>query len=279
MSKVLVFTVIYPQAEKYKYDFYKCLKEQTFKDFDLLIVNDGCDRLLLSETFSEFSYKIIESTLSPSKNRELGINYAYNNKYEKLIFCDIDDWFHPLRFELSLKLLETSDIAVNNLNIVGENRDMLCNNYFSYNVNENTVIDNAFLDDKNLLGLSNTAIKVQKKAVVEFPEKLSIGDWYYYAVCVERGLTIKYCDEALTDYRQHGNNLIGIDDFSVELFRKLIILKIEHYDYMSRIYPRFLYFLKTTKKMEFLSDFQIASLIDKNKKINPHPLWWENVKE
>lgn len=279
MSRVLVFTVIYPQAERYKHDFCDCLKKQTYHDFDLLIVNDRCDRSIISSTFSEFNIIIIDSILSPSKNRELGINYAYDNNYEKMIFCDIDDWFQPLRFERSLKYLETADIVVNNLNIVDENHELLYKNYFSYSINETTKINSEFLDTKNVLGLSNTAINIQEDAIVEFPDKLSIGDWYYYAICAERGLTISYCDEALTDYRQHGNNLIGIDDFSVSLFRKLIILKIEHYEYMSKIYPRYKCFFEITKKMANLSDYQIESLIKKNKEQKPHPLWWENIKE
>ena len=279
MNKVLVFTVIYPQADIYINEFLECLKSQTFRDFDLLIVNDGCDDISLSLKFGEFNLKIIDSCLSPAKNRELGIRYAFENNYQKLIFCDIDDWFHPTRFETSLAYLHEADIVVNNLNIVGEDRKLLCANYYSYSINESTNIDLDFLDNKNILGLSNTAINVQEKAVMEFPEKLSIVDWYYFANCVERGLTISYCDIALTDYRQHGNNLIGIDDFSVPLYRKMISLKTEHYEYMSKIYSRYYSLLEKVKILKELSDDQLVSLIDKNKKRNPHPLWWENIKE
>lgn len=279
MNRVLAFTVIYPQAERYKYDFIDCLGKQTFKDFDVLVVNDGCDSHILSKNFENFHTIILDTNLSPSKNREVGIQYAYNNNYETLIFCDIDDWFLPKRFEISLKRLDKKDIVVNNLNIVGENREYLCERYFSYSINEDTVIDAAFLKNKNLLGLSNTAIKVQNKCIVELPSGLSIGDWYYFAICAERGLSITYCDDALTDYRQHGNNLIGIDNFSIELFRKLIKLKIEHYDYLCKIYPSYESLLEESKELEHITNDVIISLIKKNKEINAHPLWWENIKK
>ena len=97
MNKVLVFTVIYPQADIYINEFFECLKSQTFRDFDLLIVNDGCDDISLSLKFGEFNLKIIDSYLSPAKNRELGIRYAFENNYQKLIFCDPSD----IEFEVS----------------------------------------------------------------------------------------------------------------------------------------------------------------------------------
>ena len=279
MNKVLAFTVIYPQAEKYKFDFIECLNKQTFKNFDILVVNDGCDTDELIKDFHEFQVSIIESDLRPSKNREIGIRYAYDNKYETLIFCDIDDWFSPNRFEISLNYLEHSDIVVNNLNIVGENRELLCKQYFSYSVSENTVINAEFLKHKNLLGLSNTALKIQDKCLVKFPSDLSIADWYYFSICAERGLIISYCDDVLTDYRQHNNNLIGIDDFSVDLFRKLIKLKIDHYKHLSVLYPSYTDLWKEIIRLDNLSDEDITLLIQKNKEINSHPLWWENIKQ
>lgn len=92
MSKVLAFTVVYPQAEKYISDFIECLSQQTFSDFDVLIVNDGCNQEDISEAFSAFNTHLINSSESPSKNRQIGIEYAFNNNYDYLVFCDIDDW-------------------------------------------------------------------------------------------------------------------------------------------------------------------------------------------
>ena len=279
MSKVLAFTVVYPQAEKYIGDFIKCLSQQTFSYFDVLIVNDRCNQEDISEAFSAFNTHLINSNESPSKNRQIGIEYAFNNNYDYLVFCDIDDWFLPNRFETSLYYIKNADIVVNNLNIVGEHRERLCDRYFSFSIDTSIVIDSNYLKDKNLLGLSNTAIKVQEKALVEFPKDISIGDWYYYSICAERGLTIVYCDDALTDYRQHDNNLIGIDDFSVSLFRKLIKLKIEHYSFMNVLYPSYMLLLGEARSLESLTDDELSALIKKNKNANAHPLWWENIKK
>lgn len=278
MNKVVAFTVVYPSSEKYFSDFIECLQSQSYKNFDLLIVNDGCKREDL-RPFCDFFNAIIEKgVLSPVKNREIGIKKAFECGYEKLIFCDIDDWFSFDRFFLSIEKLKSYDIVVNNLNIVDSKHSILCPDYFSFSITDNTIIDKNFLEDKNLLGLSNSAIRLTNQAIVDMPEDLSIADWFYFTVCAERDLTIGYIKDSLTDYRQHSNNLIGIDDFSIDLFKKMMGLKIKHYAHLSNLFPKYVSYYKSSLKLQSLSDEMISSVIKKNKSINSHPLWWENIK-
>ena len=279
MNNVVVFTVIYPDALKYVNDFLCCLQSQTFKNFDLLIVNDGCNTSELEMIFCNINNEIINTTDTPAKNRELGIKFAHNKGYEYLIFCDIDDWFKDTRFDRVIEKLINYDIVVNNLNIVGENHEILCRDYFSHSITKNSIIDIQFLKDKNILGLSNSAIRLQEKVLVEIPREITIADWYYFTCCLENGLNVFYIEESLTDYRQHSNNLIGIDDFSPSLFKKLVLLKIKHYEYLCELFPKYKKQLSEVSELTMLSDSEISKLIEKNKLINNHPLWWENVKK
>lgn len=276
--KTVVLTVIYPEAIIYFDEYCECIFNQTYKNFDLLLINDGCDLAYVREKFRMFNLKILEPKRNPIKNREYGIKYAFEHEYECLIFCDIDDCFKYTRIQKIIDNIKNADIVAHDLNIVDDSRNTLINDYFSFSINSKTIIDADFIKEKNCLGLSNTAIKLQDKAVVEFPEDVIIGDWYYYTICLRRGLSVKYIAESLTDYRQHSNNLIGIDDFTEELFMKLVKLKINHYLKISDVYPEYVLQLFQTKKLQELSLDDIRKLITKNKKINPHPLWWENVK-
>lgn len=277
--RTALLTVIYPEALIYIDDFCECINNQTLKDFDIILINDGCSSVILEQSFKVFNTIILEPQLNPIKNREFGIKYAFRNGYEYLIFCDIDDYFAPNRFQTIIDNFLGVDIVVHDLNIVDENRKSLCNNYFSYSINCVTLIDSEFIKEKNMLGLSNTAIRLQHKAIVDFPENIKIGDWYYFTVCLNRGLKVKYIPESLTDYRQHSNNLIGIDDFSLELFKKLVRLKVEHYQFIYAIYPEYATYLNDTMSLLNYDDNAILTIIENNKKRNPHPLWWENIKK
>lgn len=279
MHEVVVFSVIYPSAIHYISEFRGCLDRQTFRNFDVLIVNDGCDKDFIINSFTNYRINVISTSTTPAKNREMGLKTAFESGYKYLIFCDIDDWFHPFRFEISMSYLRRYDIVVNNLNIVLDDRTMICKSYFSYTLKDETLIDNDYIANKNIFGLSNTAIRLQTKSLIEIPENLKIVDWYFFSLCLERGLTAIYCDKALTDYRQHSNNLIGVDNFTLDLFKRMLKLKIEHYKYMVKLYPKYQDLLDNTMSLMSYNDNQLHDIIVKNSTINNHPLWWENIKK
>lgn len=69
---------------------------------------------------------------------------------------------------------------------------------------------------------------------VHYPANLKIVDWYFYTLLLREGLKVKYIPSSLTFYRQHADNLIGIGEFTVDLFKRLSILKLEHYTYLTQ---------------------------------------------
>ena len=75
MKKVAFLTAIYPMPTKYLYDFFISLTEQTYKNFDIVVVNDGFKRF--NGIKRRFNLNIIElkHSSTPAKNREYGINY------------------------------------------------------------------------------------------------------------------------------------------------------------------------------------------------------------
>lgn len=275
-SDTIILTFIYPGCEKYIYDFIDSLLHQTEKDFDVLMVNDGIQ--ISDIPYIPFKHQIIDCSLSISKNREFGILRAIELGYKHLILSDIDDYFYPSRIEKLLLGLKTYDAVVSDLTIVSSDKRILDENYFQLTHSIPSKLYKEFLDEQNICGFSNTAINIKSIPKFSFPDNLKIVDWYFFSILLNQGLSIGFINQSLTYYRQHGDNLIGIDDFSIDLFKKMLPMKILHYEFMSEYDDRFSYLYNRYSKMITSQDSEIERAIKKNKIINNKPLWWENLK-
>ena len=276
-NNIALFTVIYPAAERFIHDFNVCLANQTFKSFDLIVVNDGC-RFSAVDLFQTVNVLEIKGSSSIAKNRELGINFALLQDYEVLILCDIDDVFTNDRVAKSIESLGKADIVVNDLDIIGPEKEILSSSYFSHSVTSDTVIDLNFILNKNILGFSNTALKLSGMKKVSFPAELKVVDWYFFTLLIQQDAFVKFIPESLTGYRQHGNNMIGIDDFSIELFKKMLHLKYMHFSFLSERNAFFLPYKNTASFECSASDEQIKQSLTINRCNRPFPLWWENIR-
>lgn len=278
MSKVALFTVFYPGAETYVDEFFNSVLNQTYKIFDLIIVNDGYKDDNLASLCPNLSIIELRGDATISGNRAIGINYAIDNAYDYLFLCDVDDYMYPTRVEHVLESFGNNDIIVNDLDIVGADRKLIVKDYFQKTISANTILDKDFIKDKNIFGFSNTALKVSAFSKVSFPEDLKVVDWYFFTQLLNEGLKAQFLDESLTEYRQHSGNMIGISSFTIDVFKKLIELKKKQYSYMKEVYP---VYQKLYDQMIYLSklpDNELLKIIDKNTGITPYPVWWENVK-
>lgn len=185
--------------------------QQTYKDFDIVVINDGYRNF--EKIISKYSnLNIIELPYENSiaKNREYGINWCIDNSYDILIFGDSDDYFSLNRIAKSIDLLSTCDIVVNDLTLFDE-QGILITNYISHRVQNNTQISFNFIKEKNIFGLSNTAVNVSILNRVQFNEELIAVDWFLYKNLLEIGLKAIFTNEIKTFYRQHLSNTIGLN--------------------------------------------------------------------
>ena len=118
MNKIALFTVFYPGAEQYADEFIESVTNQTYKDFDLLMVNDGYSLSNLQSRYPHLRIIEIEGNNTISGNRAIGINYAIQNSYDTIFLCDVDDYMTPNRVDVSIAALSDADIVVNDLDIV-----------------------------------------------------------------------------------------------------------------------------------------------------------------
>ena len=211
MNKVAFLTTVFPENEKFLKTFFNSLSAQTYKNFDLVIVNDDFKNLdFYKDLYSNLNIIDINSYNTPAKNREVGINYCIDQNYEILAFGDSDDYFKDNRIEKSLELLKKSDVIINDLSLFDEN-SVYEKNYLSNRLKNLDIIDFEFIKDKNIFGMSNTAIKLKNISKVEFDPKTVAVDWYFFKDLLTRGLKAIFTNETVSYYRQHENNSVGLN--------------------------------------------------------------------
>lgn len=210
MNKVAFLTTVFPENEEFLKSFFNSLSTQTYKNFDLVIVNDNFKNLdFYKELYSNLNFIIVNSSNTPAKNREAGINYCIDQNYEALVFGDSDDYFKDNRIEKLLKFLIKADVVVNDLSLFDDN-GIYEKNYLSNRVKNLDVIDFEFIKDKNIFGMTNTAIRLKGIERVSFSEEIISVDWYFFKRMLRKGCKAIFTNETESFYRQHKNNTAGL---------------------------------------------------------------------
>jgi glycosyltransferase involved in cell wall biosynthesis len=270
MNKIAFLTTVFPMNLQYLIEMLDSLVEQTFNEFYLIVVNDG------SEEFSELSksykkkLKIIElkGVANPAENRQIGINYCIEFGYDYLIFGDSDDTFSKNRVEQSVKLLKEYDVVVNDLTLF-ENDLILEKNYLSNRFKNNQVINFEDIINKNILGLSNTAIRLSKIERLVIPKELIAVDWYFFSLLLLQGRKAIFINDAVTYYRQYAGNLVGLKELDEKAFKRGWQVKRVHYQALSKI----------TDRVNIECEQYSQEMPDYTQKESnqAHPLWWELI--
>lgn len=274
------FSVVYPQALPYLKDMRESVLSQTRKDFDVIIVNDGCDKERIIAELQGSDITILEAEGGFTANRLQGINYAQNKGYKYFLFCDADDSFTSNRYERTIAEFEESnaDIIVCNLNIANEKCEPFLTSYFSKEIPEDRWIDADFLNDKNILGMSNTAIRLNALTEnIQIPET-PIVDWLLFTVLILKGLKAKYITDSMVNYRQYNTNMIGITRYDAASFKKLARLKNNHYKLLVESgYHQYEKLYKESMALQSLSDEEIERIVKREQNYHPQPLWWQII--
>jgi cellulose synthase/poly-beta-1,6-N-acetylglucosamine synthase-like glycosyltransferase len=97
-------TTIYKGATKFSSRFINAINNQTYKNFDLLVINDNNKYLAnLIKKKTNHHIKILNSSKSPIANRIHGLRYLKKSKYDLIFFLDFDDFPKKNYIESSLK--------------------------------------------------------------------------------------------------------------------------------------------------------------------------------
>lgn len=211
MKKVAFLTTIFPMETKFLLDFFNSLAQQTYKDFDIVVVNDGFENFnYFIEKFAELNIITISGCSNIAKNREIGINYCINNNYDILIFGDSDDYFSENRVEKSIKFLKENDIVVNDLSLFNEH-GIYEEKYMSNRIKNLEIINFEFIKDKNIFGMTNTALNLKYVKKVSFKKDMIAVDWYFFKLLLKQRFSAIFTNDMISFYRQYKHNIVGLN--------------------------------------------------------------------
>lgn len=265
-------TTIFPTKETYLRDFFQSLERQTYAKFDTLVVNDGYAELdSVKKQYARLNIIELPCDDTPAKNRELGINFAITQGYDNLIFGDSDDYFSDNRVERSLELLKNCDIVVNDLCLFNES-GVISRNYISNRIPNNYRVTIDFIKNKNIFGLSNTAIHLSGIHKVDFDKELVAVDWFFYSnLLLDKKIAV-FTNEAQTFYRQHGKSTVGIGKLNAVNFELTLKVKEKHYRLLKDKCEEYRQMHGSVKDLQ--KKISTFSILDQS--LPENPLWWES---
>jgi len=280
---VVIFSVIFPDIEKYLDDYFKSLCAQSYKNFEILIINDGVDNIKeYVARYPQLNISLHESAGSPVRNREKGISILSEMSEAIVLFSDADDFFQNNRIAEVVRLIKqhNCDIVVNDLSIVDSNGNLLQNSYFSTRLCNLSYIELKDIRHFNFIGLSNSATYTKCLKDIKLSESLIAVDWFMFTILLLRGYKAIFTSNTNTFYRQHETNLVGIGSISLSKLEKSIIVKDSHYRELSYQCNNFLKLSKYyyTLKQRKDDDLFISKYYDECiKNLPDRPFWWEEA--
>lgn len=289
--RILVFGVIYQGVEEFLHDYFNSLNNQSYLDFDILIIEDSItlpecycyDKLIVMKN-KEFS--------SPAEIRQRALKFAKEENYDIIIFTDCDDYFSEDRIESTISALVNHDFCVNKLIPVNVNGEVIKDHAAFITSNYMATFNPSGILNTNIFGLSNTALKIN--AIPKdfyIPSTLQIVDWWLFTLLLIQNRRYVFDKNPITYYRQHQGNTVGLDLYLTKLkLLKGVDVKISHYIYLlefcrknkiSNIVPslnelitEFNTLKEQLKNEEFLEKY--LSIINKNiMKIKTG--WWSEI--
>jgi len=281
-KKVALLTTLFPTEIDYIIDFFDSLSMQTEAQFDVIVLNDGFVNFnQIKDRYSKLRIIELDTAGSIAKNREKLIRFAKVNQYDIAIFGDIDDTFSCERVERSIVALNENDIIVNELTAVHEGK-VTTDLIYSKRIADKQFIDFDFIKDKNVMGLSNTAINLRIVCLddIVFSDELIAVDWYFFSLLLIAGHRAQFRADIMTYYRQYGGNTIGIGSFTKDKIKSILNVKKIHFKLLFSKHSAYekqldevnLYIAK------IVDDKGLESALNSNVDNIKFPLWWELVK-
>ena len=179
------------------------------------------------------------------------LNLAKQKEYKYVILADSDDFFSANRVQKTKDLLSKSEIVANEFDLVNINGEELVTNYISHRLKSGIIIGFEFIKEKNVIGFSNSAFRAELiPEKLSIPQDVAVVDWFFYTLLLHAGHKAVFSNEMITYYRQYSDNMIGINNETLDNYKKKLALKAMHYRYLSSSFTEFEELAKKYNKSE-----------------------------
>ena len=232
-----LFSVIIPTFNRIK-ALEKCLNSlvmQTFKDFEVLICDDGSDDNTIDlfykfETRLDIKYYWNENWGGPAYPRNIGIKASIG---QWLCFLDSDDWWYPNKLESCLKYLKEYDVIYHNIHVYTNNGRKLFGHRKSRKLGEVPFED--LLVNGNILSNSTVAIRksiIDKTGYISEDKNLiAVEDYDFWIKISLQTKRFFHINKFLAAYywEKNSNNI----SFEISQIKKNQYLFEKHYKILS----------------------------------------------
>jgi hypothetical protein len=208
-DRVAVYTTVYPGVEPYLGDWYRSVRGQTDRCFDLWIGVDGLTRDKVTAACRETptaTWIDRQATGAGAGVRAAAIA-RMSSVYDAVVFVDSDDVLAPTRVAAARAALEEHDVAGCALRIIdaaGRDAGALFGLPSGW-----TLAD--VLPRYNVLGLSNTAYRTGVlRRCLPIPESCRLLDWLLATRAWALGASMTFDPEPRMAYRQYARNVARV---------------------------------------------------------------------
>ena len=189
----------------------KSILNQTFNNFEYIIINDGStdDSLRIIESYKDRRMKII------SYSNNMGIAFALNNglsvaKGDYIARQDQDDISYPDRFMLQIEYLENNDVDLVDTNFIFiDENDKYLQDYEKRYFNPDETLSHLFFYE-----MVHASIMCKRSLFTEHNiqyRKRPTEDYDLFIRLAKAGMKAGRLDQKLIKQRKHPNSMCGSD--------------------------------------------------------------------
>ena len=197
-------------SHKTIYKTLKSIKSQTYKNFEIIVVDNSFDDRtikIIKKYFKEVKIIRIRKKILPAEARNIGVNFS--NKNSKYIsFCDSDDLIKPDKtmIQVNLMMKESLDASCTNVDFYNVQTGKIKKNFFLIPFNSITFESLAY---KNLIATSSVMLsKKIFRSVNGFSESSYFYSYedYFLWLKISKKIKFRFIDQNLTIYRDDRKN-------------------------------------------------------------------------
>jgi hypothetical protein len=197
----------------------KCIKtilSQTVRDFSLYEINYGGGEYSIFEGIQlQNPHLFISENLenhAEAMNRILDI--AFEDGCEYVFNTNLDDFYHPQRFEIQIKQLQSGfDLVSSDFCYIEEieGQDVVT---YNQNIKQHGEIKENLEKDHNIIAHPCVAYSRKFWGNNRYvPEEIPMEDMLLWKRAVNGGFRLYICDEVLLNYRLHENQVTGKNSY------------------------------------------------------------------
>ncbi|SHK34846.1 glycosyltransferase family 2 protein [Epilithonimonas mollis] len=217
MIAISLIIPIYNNVESYLRKCLESVLSQTYKNFEVLLINDGStdNSLTICEEYAskDNRIKIINKENGGiSSARNVGLN---ESKGEYVCFVDHDDWVDSDFLEVFMENVSDTDLVISNIKDIFSDRVNKRSGFLSNSLESREFNPDDFYDNHNFILTNLPWNKMYKKSIIienniRFDEKIKIGgeDLIFVLQYALRCNKIKFVNAYTYNYnRQPGNSV------------------------------------------------------------------------